>query len=603
MAKKSAAKGRKKKQGSASEPKKSLPLGPLVGLPILIIALTWIAYSGIGEYDWVNFDDPPYVYENGYVVGGQFSEVWKPRSFVMGNYHPLTMWTLARDWAQNPNDPGAFHRSNVFYHILAALFVYFFFWRLTGSWFIGGFTGLVFAVHPMHVESVAWVAARKDQLMALFFFAALLSYLYYLEDQKRRWIWYGLTLVLFLGSMMSKAMAAPFPVVLLLVDFYRGRSFKLPTWLEKLPFFAVSFVLGYWAIIAQRSADALTMESFPLSEKIFFAGNSTILYLVKFLAPFKLSVFYPYPEGGVPFTFYLTTLLAVALGIGAIVTARKTKVFLFGFGFFILMVALVLQLLSVGAAMMADRYTYIPYVGLAFMLGVGLERINALRPRVGWVLGGVMVLAFTGLTRDRVPAWENTVTLFTDVIEKYPNVPVAYNNRGKYYGFQEQDYERAFADLNKSVEVDPEYPNAYVNRGNVYSMRKEYQKAMKDYDRALELRPTYYDALTNRAITNALLGNYESSLADYGRALEIQPNNAQIYFNRGYTYFQMRDWDASYTDYNKALQLNPSNGQAYYYRSMVESQRGNLDAARRDVRTARARGFAVPDSYARQLGL
>ncbi len=602
MAKKSAPKGRKKK---SAEPKKSksLPLKELIVIPIAIIALTWIAYSGVEKFDWVNFDDPPYVYENGYVLKGQFEEVWKPRSFVMGNYHPVTMWTLARDQAKNENDPGAFHRSNVFYHIVAALLVYFFFWRFTGSVFIGAFTGLVFAVHPMHVESVAWVAARKDQLMALFFFAALLSYLYYLEDQKRRWLWYGLTLVLFLGSMLSKAMAAPFPVVLFLIDLYKGRKFKLPLWLEKLPFFAVSFVLGYWAIIAQRSADALTMESFPLSEKIFFAGNSVIVYIAKFLAPFKLSVFYPYPDGGVPFPYYLTTVLAVALGVGALLSARKTKVFLFGFGLFFLMVALVLQLLSVGAAMMADRYTYIPYVGLAFLLAVGLEKLNGFRPAAGWATAAAIVVFFVALTRQRVPVWENTVTLFTDVIEKYPTVPVAYNNRGKYYGFQKQDYDRAFADLNKSIEVDPEYPNAYVNRGNVYSMREEYQQAIADYDRALQLRPTYYDALTNRAITNALLGNFEKSLTDYDRALKIQPNNGQIYFNRGLTHFQMRHWESSLSDYNMAIKLNPKNGQVYYYRSMVEAQMGQIEAARRDVNNARSLGFPVPDSYSKQLGM
>ncbi len=602
MAKKNTPKGRKKKQ-TAQGSARRLPLMELIAGPAIIIVLTWITYSGVEQYDWTNFDDPPYVFENAYVVKGQFSELWDPEAFVMGNYHPVTMWTLTRDWKEYGNDPAAFHRSNVFYHLLAALFVYFFFWRLTRSFLAGVFISLVFAVHPMHVESVAWIAARKDQLMALFFFAALLSYLYYLENQKRRWLWYGLTLILFVGSMLSKAMAAPFPLVLLLVDFYKGRSFKLPAWLEKLPFFAVSLLLGYWAIIAQRSAESLTMENFPLSEKFFFAGNSLIVYLVKFLAPFKLSVFYPYPDSSVPLPFYLNTFLALVLGVAAVWSARKSKLYLFSFGLFLLMIALVLQLMSVGAAIMADRYTYIPYVGPAFLLAAGLQRLNTLRPAAGWVTAGAIVLVFIGMTRQRIVVWENTVTLFSDVIRKYPQVPVAYNNRGKYYGFQKQDYERAFADLSKSIEVDPEYPNAYVNRGNVFSIREEYDKALKDYNRALELRPVYYDALVNRAITNALMGNYDLSLADYGRALEIRPSNSQIYFNRGYTYFQMGNWDASYADYNKAIQLDPKDGRAYYYRSMVESQRGDLNAARRDVRSARSLGFAVPDSYARQLGM
>ena len=601
MAKKAADKVRKKKKAETTKP--AFPMAAAILVPLGIVLLTWLAYSGVGSLDWTNWDDPPYVFENEYVVKEDTKGIWSPEAFVMGNYHPITIYTLILDWNRYGNDAGAFHESSRTYHILAALFVYFFFWRMTGSVFLAAFTAAVFGVHPMHVESVAWVAARKDQLMALFFFAGLWSYIAYLDDAKRKALWYGLALALFMASMMSKAMAAPFPIILFLIDVYRKRAMNVKVWLEKLPFFIGAFVLGYWAIVAQRSAEALTMESYPLSEKIFFAGNSVLIYFAKFFAPFKLSAFYPYPAEGVPFTFYITTLLAVGLVAGTIWSLRKTRVVFFGIGFFLAMIGLVLQILSVGAAMMADRYTYLPYVGLAFLLGAGLELLIEKKKILAYSLAGSVVLIFSVMAKERTKDWENTVTIFSDVIEKYPQVPVAYNNRGKYYGFQEQDYAKAFADLNKAIEVDPGYPNAYVNRGNVYSMRKELDKAMNDYNKAVELRPKYYDALTNRAITHAIKGDYDASLVDYSAALEVQPNNSQVYFNRGYTYFQMKDWDASMADYSKAISLNPSYGQAYYYRSMVESQRGNLEAARRDVQNARSLGFPIPQSYSRQLGL
>lgn len=601
MAKTAVEKKRKKKIVEKTKP--GFPLVAALLVPIGIALITWIAYSGVGEFDWTNWDDPPYVFENEYVVKGDTKSIWKPDAFVMGNYHPIAVYTLILNWKRYGNDAGAFHKSNRSYHILAALFIYFFFWRMTGSVFLAAFTAAIFGVHPMHVESVAWVAARKDQMMALFFFAALWSYIAYLDDVKRKTLWYALAFILFMASMMSKAMAAPFPVVLLLVDFYRKRDFNVRVWLEKIPFFIGSLVLGYWAVVAQKSAEALTMESYPFSEKIFYAGNSIMVYLAKFFAPVNLSAFYPYPDNGVPFTFYITTLMAVALVGLAIWSVRKTRIVLFGFGFFLSMIGLVLQILSVGAAIMADRYTYLPYIGLAFMLGAGLEWLMEKRKTMAYALAGLLVVGFTYLANERTQDWQNTVTIFSDVIEKYPQVPVAYNNRGKYYGFQKQDYNKAFEDLNKAIEVDPEYPNAYVNRGNVYSMRKEMDKAMNDYNMAVELRPKYYDALTNRAITHALQGNYELSLADYSKALEIQPNNSQVYFNRGFTYYQMNDWDACFNDYSKAISLNPSYGQAYYYRSMVQAKKNNLEGGKRDIQMARSLGFPVPSDYAKQFGL
>lgn len=565
------------------------------------IVLTAFLYAPSLENDFTNWDDPGYVTENNLIRsldGDAVSTLFNRETFVMGNYHPVTMLSLAWDYQRfGAESARGYHTMNLLYHLLATAALFWFIFELTGIAWVAGVTALVFGIHPMHVESVAWVASRKDQLYALFFFIAMGSYIQYIKTG--RLLWLASVFVGFTASLLSKAMAAPLPVVLLLTDFYMKRSFHWKMLAEKVPFFALAIYFGLLAIDAQASSSAIS-DAFTLPQKLVFALSSLWLYAVKFFVPYKLGVLYPYPDlsDGVPAVFYGRALLALGLFAWALLTLRRTRIVAWGLGFFGLMLALVLQVLSVGQAIMADRYTYLPYVGLTLVLALGLEAIMRnhtykkwVNPALGVAAVGLMFWMFTA--RNRIETWKDTITLFTDQIEKYPTVGLAYNNRGKFYAADQGKLDLAFADLSKGIEVDPDYPNSYLNRGNIFGIRGEHERALQDYNRALQLEPNYFDAYLNRAITYSILGQFDRALQDFNQAENIQ-QSPSLYLNRAYCRLSSGDPSGSVADYSRALEYNPGNASAYYYRAMAYRAMGNADLAQRDQEMAQRLGFNPP---------
>ena len=258
-------------------------------------------------------------------------------------------------------------------------------------------------------------------------------------------------------------MAAPLPVVLLLIDWWEKRTLNAKLILEKLPFFAIALYLGYAAIGAQESSDAVNYTSYTFIEKLVFAGSSFSMYIVKFFAPTDLSAFYPYPnleKEGMPSIFYLRTIISFALLAAAAYFGRKHRVLWLGMGFFILMLLLVLQFLTVGSAVMADRYTYIPFTGLALIIGWFMHKVVTEHSLFKYkpLAYGVLAVGSIGwavASNQQAKTWKDTPSLFTNVIETQPGSVVAWNNRGKYYGFRLQQYEAALSDLNMAIQDAP----------------------------------------------------------------------------------------------------------------------------------------------------
>ena len=566
---------------------------------LVVVFITAGIYAPSLNHDFTNLDDPGYVTENALIqkLDAQSVEtLFNLETFVMGNYHPITMLSLAWDYDRfGVKSSRGFHLMNLVYHLLASIALYFFILELTGIPLVAGITALVFGIHPMHVESVAWVASRKDQLYALFFFLSLWSYVKYVKVNNP--IWIVAAFVAFLASLLSKAMAAPLPVVLLLTDFWMKRKWGAVQLLEKVPFFALAVYFGLLAIDAQDASSAIG-NVFSLQQKLLFALSSFWLYVVKFFVPYKLGVLYPYPDlvnDSLPAMFYVRALLSLGLLAAVGASMRRTRTLAFGVGFFGLMLALVLQIISVGQAIMADRYTYLPYVGLTLMLALGVNEVLANQSLKKWkniVLGGgILFLVGWGFTaRARVDVWSDTITLFTDQIEKYPNVGLAYNNRGKFYAANLGKMDLAFADLSKGIEVDPDYPNSYLNRGNIFGLRGDHDRALQDYNRALELDAKYHDAYLNRAITYSIKGQYERALEDFARAEQLG-KKPSIYINRAYCRLSAGDYQGSVADYTTYLSFDPQNGAAYYYRSQAYRALGNASMAQRDAEAAKSLGF------------
>ncbi len=623
----------------------------LIPLPFILL-LTWFLYRPSLEHGFTNWDDPVYILENQDLT---LPPAESARSFFLhpaaSNYHPLTMISLAADYraamrgkpAQpQPEGPdaGRFHRTNVLLHLINTLLLYFVILALSRwRWIPAALTALLFAIHPMHVESVAWISERKDVLYALFFLSALLPYLAYAAKPA---IWsYALTFVLFAGALLSKPAAVTFPLILLLIDWFTGRRLTLRAWLEKIPFFLAGGAIGLTTFLIQSDIAVADIRTISLFERLLFGSFGLVMYVYKLIIPIQLSAFYPYPSltatGHLPLVFYFAPAVVLLLALIVYGLARKTRVIVFGSLLFFISLVLVLQLITVGSAIMADRYTYIAAIGLFFIAGWNLDQAflekRGWRYRMRWLLAAATILYavwMVFLARERIGIWKNSETLWTDVIRKYPGTDVAYRNRGNYYGAMDQT-EKALADYHVYLQLKKDDPRGYSNLGNIYSLRNETGKALEAYSRSIALDSLNHEAYLNRAITYFKSGQFERALQDYDRAVLLNPGSLQVRQNRAYSYFDMgryRDAIGEFTiliermppsedfylkrgvswymekeyrqaldDYRQCMNLNPSGGMAPFNAAIALSEMGDYRQAYQMAIRARALAYPVPENF------
>lgn len=596
-----------------------------------LFAAVWIAFSPALDNDFVSWDDPTYVLDNQMVShpnDARSAGLW--RTPVSLNYHPLTMMTLVwnsraahRHRPIDPPEARPFITTNILLHAINTLLVLLFVHRVTrGNLAVAAFCAAVFALHPMHVESVVWVSERKDVLYGLFFLAGLLAW----SEWRRAGatLWYLATVVLFIASCLSKAMAVVFPVVLLLIDMLERRPLRsVRPWLEKLPLFAISIFFGLMALDVQRGGDfhgllsveralgttAAVAEKLPFTpmDQFRYGAYGFDLYLLKFIAPFGLGTFHPYPEGadrGLLFT--IGPVIMVAALAAAVWSLKRGRSVFFGMGFFVACLVLVLQFLPVGRAVMAERYTYLAYIGLAFLLGRGIDHLlreHAQREHL-WtgIIVGLSVLCIP-LTRAQADVWQNTRTLFRQVIAHYPRSADAYANLGSWYG-KRSGLEHAPALLDSAGMVLTEGVRAGAASGPLFEALATYlgsqgrtDSALVWFDRAVALGPVTGQLMHNRAMTRytsdpagclddlerairlghgrvgesyALrararfrAGQYAEALDDITTAIErFGHGRADAYLLRAYCRYQLKQSEGARADARKALELDPTSAKA-----------------------------------------
>ncbi len=570
----------------------------------VILVITYIAFSPSLKNEFTNWDDPTYITDNSLVVNNKVPVKEIITTPVSLNYHPLTMLTLAWNYQNGKLQPEGYFMTNLIIHLLNTLLVFFFVFRLTKNNLIwSAIVAVIFGVHPMHVESVSWISERKDVLYVFFFMTGLITYLNHAESKKL--IWYAVTLLLFILSCLSKGMAVVFPLILLLIDYYRISNARIKTlnYLNKIPFFIISLVFGVTAFVIQSGGAIADLQTFTIFQRVMFASYGAIMYIVKFILPVKLSAFYPYPvldkSGNIPVIFYLSPL--IVLGITALIYffLRKEKPVVFGFLFYIVSVVLVLQFVSVGSAIMADRYSYLSYIGLAFPVGYLVSEAWSKKNKVLNVMKyPITIVTVTGIvifsyqTYARTQVWSNTETLWTDVISKYPDVETAWRNRGNYYG-QNNRIDEAMHDYRVLVRMASKDSKIYSNLGNVYGLKGYADSALWAYSKAIELDPRNVDPYVNRAITYCMAKQYDKAFPDFAKALSIDPNIYGVYSNRGYTYYVTGKYQESINDYTTYLRYKPEDASAYYFRGMSYKAMGNVTAGESDIQQALKMGYKV----------
>ncbi len=571
-----------------------------------LLLITLLVYLPSLNNGWTNWDDQVYVLENIYLQTHDWMALLT-QSFS-SNYHPLTMISLGIDHVFWGEDAFGYHLTNLIFHLCATGLVFVFVRRLAPerSWLTAAFTALIFGIHPLHVESVAWISERKDVLYCTFFVGGLISYLRYIKKLEKKYLY--LAFLLFLLSVLSKAMAVVFPVILILIDWYRqDRPLNKMVLLEKIPFFIVSLGFGVAASKIQAQSAIADFESLTIFQRIMFAAYGFIMYLVKAIVPFQLATFYPYPTAVEASTSLYTfmPILAAIVVITPILLHKKIRPVVFGILFYLITVALVLQFVSVGRAIMADRYSYIPYIGVFFGIGYYLDQAKGKMLRTGVLVGaGIFAIYLITVTRSQIGVWKDSETLWTQVLNEYPDKALqAWVSRGRYRVKQGR-YIDALSDIEIAQKINPDDASVYDLRGTILARQGKLQESLPNFNKAIQLDAEKSKFFQNRAINLAQLNRYKESEADFKRALELKKGkDFKIHMNRGIMYLNAGRPNDAMSDCSVSYKLKPDDPINNYCLAQAYFQLGNIEEARRYAIRATQLGYRLPPELKQKLGL
>jgi tetratricopeptide (TPR) repeat protein len=578
---------------------------------ITVLAITAISFFPMLNNGFTNWDDEFYVTQNPLIIGPDLQAIFTQSS--ASNYHPLTMLTLAFNYTISGLDPFSYHLINWLLHLLNTALVFLFVYKISGKQkYVATLSAIIFGVHPMHVESVAWISERKDVLYGLFFLLALLQYWRFLETGKR--LNFIFCFAFFILSLLSKPAAIILPFVLLLLDYWKTRPINFKVVSEKIPFFFLSIVFGIITIKVQSAEAIVGFEIYPLWIRFFFACYTLMIYTARFFIPYPLSAFHPYPSVdalGLP--VLLSPVFMIALLI-VLWYKRKDRLIVFSLLFFIVNLLLVVQFVSIGLTIVSERYTYIPYIGLSFLAGMWLNKYlsssaSSFIKAIPFIVG--IIFGFISFQRTKV--WKDGDTLWSDVIKHYPDAATPRSNHANYLkkmaGMPEYRSRanelllRALEDCNVAIKLKPTHAKAYENRQNIYLLLKRDSLAMSDADSLIKYEPQNSHAFYTKGVVYMRFNNPDSALFWFNKSIAINPNADWVLNNRGSLLFNnFQRYNEALADFTKAIGLNPQ-GEYFYHRSLCYFKIGDVAKAKSDALTAIEKGALLPQQYKEMLQL
>jgi tetratricopeptide (TPR) repeat protein len=578
---------------------------PVIGVCVFLVAITFAVFGQTLRHEFVNYDDGMYVYENPVVTRGLTLKgiEWVFTHIVLSNWHPVTMMSHMLDCQLYGLNAGGHHLTNVLLHTGSVLLLFLVLRRLTGFLWRSAFVTAVFAIHPLHVESVAWVAERKDVLSGLFFLLTVWAYARYVEKQSRvegrassagggslaldprRWtLDYCLVLLFFALGLMSKPMVVTLPFVLLLLDYWPLNRlsgftpkvlFRLVA--EKIPLLALSGAACVATMVAQKE---IIMPE-PVALRIGNAVVSYVIYLRQMVWPTGLAVLYPYPRALPGWEIALTAGLLAAISAGVFLGRQRRPYLLMGWLWYLGMLVPAIGLVQSGLRAHADRYTYQPQIGLYFALTWWVADLS-----VGWrhrreVLGAgcliiLAALIFSACTQTMY--WRNSESLWTHTLACTSDNDVAHNDLG-YALFQKGRMDEAILHFQTALRIKPDYALACYNLGNALLQKGRRDEAMIRFQEALQIKPDYAEAHDN--LGNLLLQNdrVDEAMVHYQKALQIKPDSAEAHNNLGNALFQKGRVDEAIAQCLAALQIKPDYADAHDNLGNLLLQKGNADEA------------------------
>jgi protein O-mannosyl-transferase len=585
-------------------------------IAFIVGLVTFTVFIQALSNDFVNWDDHETLLNNSRYRGLGWTELrWMFTTFHMGHYQPLSWVSFAIDFLVWGTNPVGYHLTNVVLHALNAV-LFFFLARLLLSVAVksndqsenmvrvsAGLAALLFSVHPLRVESVAWATERRDVLSGFFFVLTLYAYVraHLSSDDRRRRASLALSFAAFVLSLTAKATAITLPVVLLLLDVYPLRRLQ-GTWRsclqpearkilwEKLPFAALGILFAIVAAFAQRSVGALRpVQQYFLSYRLGQAAYASFFYIWKSFFPAKLSPLYELPydfDAWMPL-FILCAVAAAAITIGLYALRRHWPAGLASWVYYVVILAPVMGIAQSGPQLVANRYSYFSCMSWAVLMGGGFLRLwncaresTERRPALfaTFALAILALLVLGIMTWKQSEVWRDTKTLWQSVIAVRPESSIAHYNLGRIYE-DEGKLDKGIESYRRAVSINPTYAEAHYNLARLLARQGMPDEAINHYRQVLRIRPDDADTHNNLGLLLWLKGQFKASLAELRTAVQIDPNYAKAFFNMGRIYASEGDFDNAVLHYEKALTLNPKEGEIYLGLGNALARRGQAEAA------------------------
>jgi protein O-mannosyl-transferase len=483
-------------------------------LILFLIIISYFVFSNSFNNDFTNYDDELYVINNNYIKDFSIKGIENIFKAFTKDELPLTLLSFAINYKFSGLNPYPYHAVNIIFHLLNIVLVFQLILLITKKINIAFITSLLFGIHPFRVESVSWVTERKDVLYTFFFLLSLLCYIKYINDNyKLRYLIFSL--ILFILSILSKFAALTLPVLILLTDIFYNRKFTFKLLSEKIVFFIIPVISGIFHFYNKEivQINEMLVQNFPFIDRIFMGSYALIFYLINSLFPLKLTLIHPYPvkiNNFLPLEYYFSMLISISFILLIIILLKKYlnkyKLVIYGLFFFLISISIVLHIAPMGGnIVVGERYTYIAYIGLFLIMGFYFDlmienKFLAKYKYLIYFLSAVYIFVLCNISYNRNQVWKNSITLWTDVINKNPDIYFAYNKRADKF-IKINNYEDALADLTNSLKLNSGFYETYNLRGTSRAYLKDYKGALDDYNNAIRLNPKYSEAFKNRGLT------------------------------------------------------------------------------------------------------
>lgn len=534
---------------------------------LVLIFVTLTVFYQVYKFDFVYADDGIFIQEN-YVLSGITLDglKWAFSTTYAGFWHPLTWLSFMVDHHLYGLNAGGYHITNLTLHLLSVLLLFSIFNRMTRDVWKSAFVTAVFAIHPMNVESVTWIAERKDVLSAFFWMLTLYLYIYYTENPSiRRYVF---VLFCFACALMSKPMVVTMPLILMLLDYWpldRFASGQTVTiikdsdfftvhqdkqklkweflhkgWFlwEKIPFFILSALFSIITISIWHNP---SVKDCPFIIRLYNGLHAFLIYLKNILWMAKMHFYHPFTYQ-IPFLQVLVvSLLIIIISLIAIVAMKRFPYLFVGWFWYVITILPVIGIMPYGISWIHEHYTYLPSIGISMIMGWGIPRLFY-TPKIRKIIllpaGIVLITFFTILSYQRCSYWEDSLKLFSYALQNHQDDYLAYNSRGSAY-FTLGQYQRALYDFNAAIRLAPDVQMIYNNRGVTLDVLGQHQRAVMDFNKSMQLNPDDAAPYFLRGNVYYNLGQYHLAIRDYDKSIDLNSKNTHVFLNRGAAYFKL----------------------------------------------------------------